>query len=121
MAVATADFSFNPSPRSAAEMVKVLMKENVEQRRVQSRTEREKRRIEGAKEPRRALNVQVAAEMGGKQRAFEELARRVRKRDPEGEKKIIVLLDGEKALEDQLCLSFAKAGLEEQVEAYGTE
>ena len=117
MAVATADFSFNPSPRSAAEMVKVLMKENVEQRRVQSRTEREKRRIEGAKEPRRALNVQVAAEMGGKQRAFEELARRVRKRDPEGEKKIIVLLDGEKALEDQLCLSFAKAGLEEQVEA----
>lgn len=117
MAVATADFTFNPSPRSPEEMVEVLMKENVEQRRAESRAERQKRRINGEEEPRRALNVQVAAGMDGKQQAFEELAERVQKRDPEGEKKIMVLLDGEKALEDQLHVSFTEAGLEDRIDA----
>ena len=117
MAVATADFTFNPSPRSPEEMVEVLMKENVEQRRAKSREERKKRRINGEEEPRKALNVHVAAGMGGKQQAFEELAERVQKRDPEGEKNIVVFLDGEKALEDQLRLSFSKAGLGERIEA----
>ena len=79
-------------------MVEVLMKENVEQRRAKSREKRKKRRINGEEEPRKALNAHVAAGMSGKQQAFEELAERVQKRDPEGEKKIVVFLDGEKAL-----------------------
>ena len=36
---------------------------------------------------------------------------------PEGEKKIMVLLDGEKALEDQLHVSFTEAGLEDRIDA----
>ena len=71
----------------------------------------------GPAEARKALNVQVAASMGGKQRAFEELAERVKRRDPEGEKKIVALFDGEKALEDQLLLSFDRAGLAERIDA----
>lgn len=117
MAVATADYTFNPSPRSPEEMVQVLMKENVEQRRAESRAERKKRRVNGEEEPRRALNVHVAAGMGGKQQAFEELAERVHRRDPEGQKKIVVLLDGEKALEEQLQLSFTGVGLGDRIEA----
>jgi hypothetical protein len=113
-AVATADFTFDPEERSAEEMVQLLMKENIGQKAVQNEVERRK---EGREGPRKALNVQVAASMAGKQRAFEELADRVKKRDPGGGKKIVVLLDGEKALEDQLLMVFDKAGLSERIDA----
>ena len=55
--------------------------------------------------------------MAGKQVAFQELAERVSKRDPSGEKKIVIFLDGEKALEDQIRSIFAQAGLAERIEA----
>ncbi len=55
--------------------------------------------------------------MAGKQAAFAELAERVGQRDPEGEKKIVVFIDGERALEDPLLLSFREAGLAERIEA----
>jgi len=113
-AVATADFTFNPEERSAEEIVQILMKENIGQKPVQKAVERQKEDQEG---PRKALNVQVAASMAGKQRAFEELAERAKKRDPGGGKKLVVLLDGEKALEDQLLIAFDKAGLSEKIDA----
>ncbi len=113
-AVATADFTFNPAARSAEEIVQVLMKENIGPKSIQNPAQKGKK---GQEEPRKALNVQVAASMAGKQRAFEELAERVKRRDLGGEKKIVALLDGEKALEDQLLLAFEKAGLAERIDA----
>jgi hypothetical protein len=113
-AVATADFTFSPAVRSAEEIVQVLMKENIGTKSVQNAAEKGKK---GQEEPRKALNVEVAASMAGKQQAFEELAERVKRRDPGGEKRIIALFDGEKALEDQLLLSFDRAGLAERIDA----
>lgn len=113
-AVATADFTFNPEPRSAEEIVQILMKESMGQKSYQDALEKRKK---GQEEPRKALNVQVAAGMAGKQQAFEELTERVKKRDPGRDKKIVVFLDGEKALEDQLLLSFERAGLAERLDA----
>ncbi len=113
-AVATADFTFNPVPRSPEEIVQILMRENIGEKNAQNAVER---REKGQEKPRKALNVQVAASMAGKQQAFDELTERVRRRDPGGEKKIVVLLDGEKALEDQLLLSFERAGLAERIDA----
>lgn len=114
MAVATADFTFNPGPRSPEEMVAVLMKENNQPEAAENTVERN---LGGEKRVRKALNVQVAASMAGKQVAFAELGERVKRRDPEGEKRIVVLLDGEKALEDQLLISFREAELAERVDA----
>jgi hypothetical protein len=113
-AVATADFTFNPVPRSPEEIVQILMRENIGEKNAQNAVEKQKK---GQEKPRKALNVQVAASMAGKQQAFDELTERVRRRDPGGEKKIVVLLDGEKALEDQLLLSFERAGLAERIDA----
>ncbi|MCD6122117.1 MAG: hypothetical protein J7K04_09800 [Spirochaetales bacterium] len=114
MAVATADFTFNPGARSPEEMVAVLMKENIQAKAAQNTGKRD---LGGGKGAREALNIQVAASMSGKQVAFAELAERVKRRDPEGEKKIVVFLDGEKALEDQLLISFREAGLAERIDA----
>ena len=83
-AVATADFTFNPEPRSAEEIVQILMKDNRGPKPVQDAVEK---REKGQEKPREALNVQVAASMAGKQRAFEELIERVKRRDPGGGEK----------------------------------
>jgi len=114
MAVATADFTFKPGPRSPEEIVAVIMKENIQAEAAQNTVKRD---LQGDKGAREALNVQVAASMAGKQAAFAELAERVKRRDPKGEKKIVVFLDGEKALEDQLLISFREAGLAERIDA----
>ena len=55
--------------------------------------------------------------MAGKQLAFGELAERVKRRDPEGKKRIVIFLDGEWALEDQLLIAFREAGLVERIDA----
>jgi hypothetical protein len=114
MAVATADFTFNPGPRSPEEIVAVLMRENIQAKGAANTVEKQVGRGNRARE---ALNVQVAASMAGKQVAFTELAERVKRRDPNGEKKIVVFLDGERALEDQLFLSFKEVGLAERIDA----
>ncbi len=41
----------------------------------------------------------------------------VKRRDPEGEKKIVIFLDGERALKDQLLIAFRQEGLSERIEA----
>ncbi len=75
------------------------------------------RRLREEKGAREAINVQVAAGMTGKQVAFGELAERVKRRDPEGKKRIVIFLDGEWALEDQLLIAFREAGLVEMIDA----
>ncbi len=55
--------------------------------------------------------------MDGKQEAFEGLADRIKRRDPERQKKIVIFLDGERTLEDQLLMAFRQACLAERINA----
>jgi hypothetical protein len=107
MAYATADFTFNPQPRTPEEMVKILMRESPLQS--PNCSEEEKHKI--------ALNTTVAASMEGKQVAIDALIQRVCKRDPCEEKKIIVLLDGDPALEDMFMARLCAAELLPRVDA----
>ena len=117
MAVATADYSFDPEPRTPEHMVTLLMKQQTDEERAQLRQELRQRRQWGEEDPRIPLNVHVEATMAGKEAAFTQLALRVRQRDPTGLKPIAVLLDGERALETQVRCAFRKAGLWPRVDA----
>jgi len=108
MATATADFSFNPQSRSPEEMVGVLMRD------APSPPDQEK----GMEKPRIARNTTVAASMAGKQPAIDALIERVRKRDPCGEKKIVVLMDGDPSLEDMMAERLRAAKLFQRVDAF---
>jgi hypothetical protein len=117
MAVATADYSFDPQPRTPEEMVAILMKEQSPQERAQEREARRERRSWGEEDPRRPRNAHIEATLAGKEAAFTQLAQRVRERDPTGLKPVVLLADGEKALENQLRAAFRKAGLWSRVDA----
>jgi hypothetical protein len=107
MAVATVDFTFNPEDRTPEEMVSTLMRE----------VPALPMTITGEEKPRMALNQTVAASMTGKQAAIDAMLDRVRKRDSSGSKKIVVLMDGDPALEEQMMTSLHEAGMADRVDA----
>lgn len=107
MATATVDYTFNPEARTPEEMVRMLMREAPERPVA----------VTGEAKPRLALNVTVAASMSGKEVAIDAMLERVRKRDPSGKKKIIVLVDGESALEGQMKAGLHKAGMADRTDA----
>jgi hypothetical protein len=107
MATATADFSFNPQARTPEEMVSLLMRDSPHQPTTTAAEEK----------PRVALNTAVAASMAGKQAAIDALLGRVRKRDPCGKKKIIVLMDGDPALEQMMETRLRADGMLHRVDA----
>jgi hypothetical protein len=113
-AVVTADFSFNPEPRDAEEMVRLLMnklnKKELEQ-------QRRDRRNKGLPLPREPLNLHAWATLQGKEKAFARVIDRIRRRDPEGRKKLIALMDGDPALEQKLREELKKAKLLDRLEA----
>jgi hypothetical protein len=107
MATATADFTFNPQSRTPEEMVGLLMRDTQHQPKTTDREEK----------PRMALNTTVAASMAGKQSAIDALLERVRKRDPGGKKKIVVLMDGDPALEQMTEARLRADGMLHRVDA----
>jgi hypothetical protein len=107
MAIATVDFTFNPEARTPEEMVSMLMREALQP----------PNPTKGGPKPRFALNATVAASMAGKQAAIDAMIERVRKRDPSGEKKIVVLMDGDPSLEEQMRTSLRKAGMSKRIDA----
>lgn len=107
MATATVDFSFNPQIRTPEEMVMMLMRE----------LPQKAAKTKGEAKPRIALNATVAASMAGKQEAIDAMIARVLKRDPLGEKKIIVLIDGDPSLEDQMMTRLRAAGMANRIDA----
>ncbi len=117
MAVVTADYSFDPEPRTPEEMVALLMRLQTKGERAEEREASRQRREQGEEDPRHPFNVHIEATMAGKEAAFTQLAARVRERDPTGLKPIAVLLDGERALETQLRSAFRKTGLWTRVDA----
>ena len=107
MATATVDYTFNPEARTPEEMVRLLMREAQERPTA----------FTGEAKPRLALNATVAASMKGKEVAIDAMLERVRKRDASGKKKIIVLVDGESALEEQMKAGLHKAGMTDRTDA----
>jgi hypothetical protein len=101
-AVVVTDFSFNPAARDSEEIVKGLLNQFTQQEKEEAQKERQHRREEGLQAPRSPHHKHVFATLDGKKPAFEHLLDHVQKRDPQGQKVLIALLDGEPALEDRL-------------------
>lgn len=116
-AVVTADFSFNPEARDAEQMVRLLMNKLSEDEREQQRQKRRDRRKRGLPLPREPLNLHAWATLEGKEKAFARLIDRLHRRDPEGRKRLIALMDGDPALEHRLLDELQKAELPDRLEA----
>ena len=116
-AVVVTDFSFTPEVRDAEEMVKGLLKQFTKQEKEQTKQERQQRREEGLAEPRVPRNKHVFATLDGKQAAFNHLLDHVEKRDPQGQKPLIALLDGDPHLEDRLLKELESRGMNNRLDA----
>ena len=101
-AVVVTDFSFDPEPREKEEIVKGLLNQFTEKEKEEAKKERQRRREEGIGDPREPLNKHVFATLDGKKAAFEHMIDHIEKRDPEGKKPLVGLIDGEPALENGL-------------------
>jgi hypothetical protein len=116
-AVVTADFTFDPEPRDPEELVRALMRRQTAAEREDARRQRRARREDGLPPPRAALNKHERATLMGKEKAFDDLMHRVRRRDPLGLKPVVALLDGDPALEDMLERQLQAHGLSDRVDA----
>ena len=116
-AVVTADATFDPEPRDPQELVETIMRGRTAAERERRRQERRQRREEGLPEPRAPQHTHARATLLGKDKAFGDLARRLRRRDPTGLKPLVILLDGDPALEDRLRAALRTEGLEDRVDA----
>ena len=108
-AVVTADFSFNPEARDVQQMVRLLMNKLSEEEQEQQRQDHRDRRSKGLPLPREPLHLHAWATLEGKEKAFTRLIDRLHRRDPEGRKKLIALMDGDRALEIRLFEELKKA------------
>ncbi len=109
-AVVTGDYSFVPASRTPEAMIDVLLRAQTQVEREAQREAQRQRRQRGEVEPRAPLNKQVAATMAGKREAFQQLATRLERRDPEGLKPIYVQVDGDPALERGILEEFQRRG-----------
>ena len=116
-AVVTVDATFDPEARDGEELVGAIMRGRTAVERERRRQARRRRREEGLPEPRAPQNTHVRATLQGKAKAFQDLARRVRRRDPVGRKPVVALLDGDPALEQGLREALRNEGLEDRLDA----
>lgn len=116
-AVVVTDFSFDPVPRQAEEIVKGLLNQFTEQEQEQQKQDRQARRKQGLPQPREPQNKHVFATLEGKKAAFSHLLDRVEKRDPQGQKPLSILLDGDPYLEDGLLKQLKIRGMADRVDA----
>jgi hypothetical protein len=115
-AVVTADYSFVPGPRTAEEVVDLLMRTVSEQERERQRLEKNRLREDGLPVPREPLNKQVRASMAGKDNALNLLVDRLLGRDPTAKSPIHVLIDGSIALEHAIQRVFEARGLSDRID-----
>jgi len=116
-AVVVTDFSFDPAARDPEEIVKGLLNQFTTPEKAQAQQERQRRREEGRPEPRTPRNKHVFATLDGKKAAFDHLLDHVEKRDPEGQKSLIALLDGDPYLEDRLLEALHARGWQDRLDA----
>ena len=113
-AVVVTDFSFDPVARQAEDIVKGLLNQFSQKEKEKAKQERQHRRAEGLLEPRMPRNKHVFATLHGKQAAFTHLLDHVHKRDPQGQKPLIGLLDGDPYLEEALLKEVKARHLEDR-------
>ena len=116
-AVVVTDFSFDPEARHPEEIVNGLLHRFTPAEKAQAKQERQQRRAEGLPEARIPHNKHVFATLKGKAAAFDHLIAHVQKRDPFGQKPLIVLLDGDPYLEDQLIEKLKAGRLHHRLDA----
>lgn len=116
--VVTVDFSFNPGPREPEEIVKALLNQFTPEDRQKAKEECQKLREEGKVEPRIAINKHIRATLNGKINGIEYLVERVLKRDPNGEKPVIVLIDGDRGLEKAFEKTLKTYNIYDRVDAF---
>ncbi len=116
-AVVVTDFSFDPEARESEEIVKGLLNQFTQKEKEKAKQERQRRTEEGIGEPRTPHNKHVFATLDGKKAAFDHLLDHVQKRDPEGKKVLIALLDGDPYLEDRLLKDLKARSLEHRLDA----
>jgi hypothetical protein len=116
-AVVVTDFSFHPEARDAEEIVKGLLDGFTKQEKEQAQQARQHRREEGIEAPRAPHNKHVFATLEGKEAAFDHLLDHVEKRDPEGQKPLIALLDGDPYLENRLLEALHARNLTHRLDA----
>lgn len=106
-AIITSDYSINPSKRSCNDVLEGLMTIN-------SNKKKEKGNKKKLSE---SINKQVSGTMFGLEKAFENLADRLKMRDSSCEKPIYILVDGALFLEKGLKKEFDKRGWKSRVTA----
>ena len=116
-AVVVTDFSFTPHPRDAEEIVKSLLAQFTQEEHEEKKQDRKRRRAEGQPEPREPHNKHVFATLHGKKAAFDHMLDHVHKRDPQGQKPLVALLDGDPYLEDRLLKDLTLHGMEDRLDA----
>lgn len=104
-AVVTANFSFNPEPRHALDIVNSLLNEPSEEENTEMANSRS------------ALNKHVRATLGGKDEAMDRMMRRLIKQDPKQRKPIVALLDGAPSLEKALTRAMTKCNASHRLNA----
>jgi len=109
-AIVTASYSFDPAARTALDVVKALLHEynNNDDNDQQKQDKNETARI--------ALNKHYRASLFGKDNAVELAVEQLIKRDPEGNKPIVVLIDGDPGLEKSINRIIANNQLGKRVD-----
>lgn len=116
-AVVTVDASFDPEARDPEELVGTIMRGRTAAERQRRQQERRRRREQGLPEPRAPQHAHVRATLRGKDKAFGDLARRVHRRDPGGDKPMVVLIDGDPALEQGVRTALRAEGVGDRIDA----
>lgn len=116
-AVVVTDFSFDPEARDPEEIVKGLLNRFTKEEKEQQKQDRKDRRKAGLPEPRVPSNKHVFATLDGKKAAFDHLLDHVAKRDPQGQKRLVGLLDGDPYLEDRLLEELEARGMRDRLDA----
>ena len=120
-AVVTADYSINPEVRTPGEVLELLMRSQTKEQCKEKKEEERGKRKEGEPKPRAPINKKIMASLEGKRSAFEDLADRIKKRDPLGIKKIFLQVDGAKSLEKGMLEEFEKRGWSERIVGVGLD
>jgi hypothetical protein len=110
-ATVTAIYSFNPAARTGLDIVKALLHE------YQDTNNSEHHDTEQNEAVRIALNKHYGASLISKDHAIEHAAEQLIKRDPDGAKPIVVLIDGDPGLEKAIDRVLANHNLKERVDA----
>ncbi|MDP6736784.1 MAG: ISKra4 family transposase [Nitrospinaceae bacterium] len=116
-AVVVTDFSFTPHPREGEEIVKGLLSQFTQEEQEEQKQDRKRRREEGLPAPRAPHNKHVFATLHGKKAAFDHMLDHVHTRDPQGQKPLIGLLDGDPYLEDRLLEEVEARQMEDRLDA----